>query len=95
MKPQRIIDFHVHPRYDFHLANHGVKITDELFRDDLLSCGIRAACIGSVDGVLVGQAGSQACRCAKQQYEQFRQFHTFFHNGFPPFFSWQRRFMTT
>lgn len=47
MKPQRIIDFHVHPRYDFHLANHGVEITDELFRDDLLSCGITAVC-GSV-----------------------------------------------
>lgn len=47
MTPYKIIDFHVHPCYDFHLANHGVNITHERFRNDLLANGITAAC-GSV-----------------------------------------------
>ena len=55
MKPQRILDFHVHPRYDFHLANHGVEITDELFRDDLLSCGITAVCGSVIHASMLGK----------------------------------------
>ncbi|MBQ7982910.1 MAG: amidohydrolase [Clostridia bacterium] len=47
MEHNKIIDFHVHPRYDFHLANHGVDITDDRFRDDLQANGISAVC-GSV-----------------------------------------------
>ena len=42
-----IIDFHVHPRYNFHLCDHGVNITDDIFIKDLMACGITRFC-GSV-----------------------------------------------
>ena len=43
----KIIDFHVHPMYDFHLSTHGVAIATERFREDLEQNGISMAC-GSV-----------------------------------------------
>jgi len=42
-----IIDFHVHPLYDFHQDDHGVEISPALFRKDLEACGVRRIC-GSV-----------------------------------------------
>lgn len=42
-----IIDFHLHPMYDFHLPTHGVPIDLPLFRSDLEACGITRTC-GSV-----------------------------------------------
>ncbi len=42
-----VIDFHAHPGYDFHRFEHGVDITPELFRGDLIKNGITRAC-GSV-----------------------------------------------
>ncbi|MBO4298687.1 MAG: amidohydrolase [Clostridia bacterium] len=42
-----VIDFHAHPGYDFHRFEHGVDITAELFRGDLIKNGITRAC-GSV-----------------------------------------------
>ena len=42
-----IIDFHVHPKYDFHYNDHGVSITDDIFKNDLNKCGITSCC-GSV-----------------------------------------------
>jgi predicted TIM-barrel fold metal-dependent hydrolase len=42
-----VIDFHVHPMYDFHLPTHGVEIDLERFKNDLLANGITRAC-GSV-----------------------------------------------
>ncbi|MBQ8509453.1 MAG: amidohydrolase [Clostridia bacterium] len=42
-----IVDFHVHPMYDFHLPTHGVEINLRRFRDDLAANGITTAC-GSV-----------------------------------------------
>ena len=47
MTPYTIIDFHTHPRYDFHRIGHGVDITDQRFYADLRANGITAAC-GSV-----------------------------------------------
>ena len=47
MTPYTIIDFHTHPRYDFHRIGHGVDITDQRFCADLRANGITAAC-GSV-----------------------------------------------
>ena len=44
---REIIDFHVHPHYDYHEADHGVTIDEGLFRCDLEYCGITKAC-GSV-----------------------------------------------
>ena len=43
----RIIDFHTHPLYDFHLRDTGIDITPEIFRADLLANGVCMAC-GSV-----------------------------------------------
>ena len=42
-----IIDFHVHPMYDFHLPTHGVTIDTTRFREDLEQNGITRCC-GSV-----------------------------------------------
>lgn len=42
-----IIDFHVHPLYDYHLPTHGVSIDTKRFREDLEKNGISKAC-GSV-----------------------------------------------
>ena len=39
-----IIDFHVHPLYDFQYNQHGVEINDGIFRDDLLACGVTRFC---------------------------------------------------
>lgn len=44
---REIIDFHAHPLYDYHEADHGVKIDEGLFRADLETNGITKAC-GSV-----------------------------------------------
>ncbi len=44
---REIIDFHTHPHYDYHEADHGVTIDEGLFRSDLEACGITTAC-GSV-----------------------------------------------
>lgn len=43
----KIIDFHTHPKYDFHYDNHHIEISDALFKADLEANGISAAC-GSV-----------------------------------------------
>ena len=42
-----VIDFHSHPLYDFHNFEHGVPLTLERYRDDLLQAGTSMAC-GSV-----------------------------------------------
>jgi len=39
-----IIDFHLHPGYDFHKRDHGVDIDTERFRRDLEDCGITSCC---------------------------------------------------
>lgn len=59
MNPQKIIDFHVHPHYDFHFANHGVEITDGRFRCDLLSCGITTVCGSVIFASMLGKALSE------------------------------------
>ncbi|MBR5869782.1 MAG: amidohydrolase [Clostridia bacterium] len=55
MEQYKIIDFHVHPRYDFHLTNHGVDITNDRFRDDLQANGITAACGSVIFASMQGQ----------------------------------------
>jgi len=42
-----VIDFHAHAEYDFHLADHGIKMDPMRFRDDMLANGITKVC-GSV-----------------------------------------------
>ena len=56
MERYKIIDFHAHPRYDFHLENHGVDITDDLFRRDLEANGITAACGSVISASMQGKA---------------------------------------
>ena len=69
MEQYRIIDFHAHPRYDFHLENHGVDITDDLFRRDLEANGITVACGSVISASMQGKELSayEAGLCASQR----------------------------
>ena len=55
MTYHKIIDFHVHPRYNFHYGNHGVDITDHRFFRDLAANGITAVCGSVIDAAMPGR----------------------------------------
>lgn len=54
-----IIDFHVHPLYDFQYNQHGVEINDGIFRDDLLACGVTRFCGSCISKEINGLALSE------------------------------------
>ena len=82
MTMRKIIDFHAHPRYDFHYIHHGVEITDDRFRDDLQNAGVSAVC-GSViweamqntESSSFGDIIVQANRTALQCREKWGSFY--------------------
>ena len=47
-----IIDFHLHPEYDFHLQTHGVAIDLDRFERDLRACDITKCCGSVIDSAV-------------------------------------------
>lgn len=59
---RKIIDFHTHPLYDFHLNEHGFEYDVRRFKDELVAAGVSHAC------------GSAICKSANgrpvEEYER-------------------------